>query len=57
MASDPMVPSASWPSIDKDRSQDPVYVSSVVEIEDSQRRLSSPVERLSSGKRKVYANF
>jgi len=57
MASDPMVPSASWPSIDEDRSQDPMYLPSVVEVADSQRRLSSPVERLSSGERKLYANF
>jgi len=57
MASDPMVPSASWPSIDQDRSQDPMYVPSVVEVEDSQRRLPSPVERLSSGERKLYSNF
>jgi len=57
MASDPMVPSASWPSIDEDRTQDPMYVPSVVEVDDSQRRLPSPVERLSSGERKVYSNF
>jgi len=57
MASDPMVPSASWPSIDEDRSQDPMYVPSVVEVDDSQRRLPSPVERLSSGERKLYNNF
>jgi len=57
MASDPMVPSASWPSIDEDRSQDPLYVPSVVEVDDSQRRLPSPVERLSSGERKLYSNF
>ena len=57
MASDPMVPSASWPSIDEDRSQDPLYVPSVVEVDDSQRRVPSPVERLSSGERKLYANF
>jgi len=57
MASDPMVPSASWPSIDEDRSQDPLYVPSVVEIDDSQWRLPSPVERLSSGERKLYSNF
>jgi len=57
MASDPMVPSASWPSIDEDRSQDPMYVPSVVEVDDSQRRLPSPVERHSSGERKLYANF
>jgi len=57
MASDPMVPSGSWPSIDEDRSQDPMYVPSVVEVEDSQRRLPSPVERLSSGERKLYNNF
>jgi len=57
MASDPMVPSASWPSIDEDRSQDPMYVPSVVEVNDSQRRLPSPVERLSSGERKLYSNF
>jgi len=57
MASDPMVPSASWPSIDEDRSQDPMYVPSVVEVDDSQRRLPSPVERLSSGELKLYANF
>jgi len=57
MASDPMVPSASWPSIDEDRSQDPLYVPSVVEVGDSQRRLPSPVERLSSGERKLYNNF
>ena len=57
MASDPMVPSASWPSIDEDRSQDPLYVPSVVEGDDSQRRLPSPVERLSSGERKLYSNF
>jgi len=44
MASDPLVPSASWPSIDEDRSQDPMYVPSVVEVADSQRRLLSPVE-------------
>ena len=36
MVSDSIVPSASWPSIDEDRSQDPIYVPSVVEIEDSQ---------------------
>jgi len=57
MASDPMVPSASWPSIDEDWSHDPMYVPSVVEVDDSQRRLPSPVERLSSGKRKLYNNF
>ena len=57
MASDPMVPSASWPSIDEDRSQDPMYVPSVVEVDDSQRRLPSPVERLSSGEWKLYNNF
>jgi len=57
MASDPMVPCASWPSIDEDRSQDPLYVPSVVEVDDSQRRLPSPVERLSSGERKLYSNF
>jgi len=57
MASDPMVPSASWPSIDEDRSQHPMYVPSVVEVDDSQRRLPSPVEGLSSGERKLYANF
>jgi len=57
MASDPMVPSASWPSIDEDRSQDPLYVPSVVEVDDSQRRLPSPIERLSSGERKLYSNF
>ena len=57
MASDPMVPSASWPSIDEDRSQDPLYVPSVVEVDDSQRRLPSPVERLSSCEPKLYANF
>jgi len=57
MASDPMVPSASWPSIDEDRSQDPMYVPSVVEVDDSQRCLPSPVERLSSGERKLYSNF
>jgi len=57
MASDPMVPSASWPSIDEDRTQDPMYVPSVVEVDDSQRRLPSPVERLSSGERKLYSNF
>jgi len=57
MTSDPMVPSASWPSIDEDRSQDPLYVPSVVEVDDSQRRLPSPFERLSSGERKLYANF
>jgi len=57
MASDPMVPSASWPSIDEDRSQDPLYIPSVVEVDDSQRRLPSPVERLSSGERKLYNNF
>jgi len=57
MASDPMVPSASWLSIDEDRSQDPLYVPSVVEVDDSQRRLPSPVERLSSGERKLYTNF
>ena len=57
MASDPMVPSASWPSIDEDRSQDPMYVPSVVEVNDSQRRLPSPVERLASGERKLYSNF
>jgi len=57
IASDPMVPSASWPSIDEDRSQDPLYVPSVVEVDDSQRRLPSPVERLSSGERKLYSHF
>jgi len=57
MASDPMVPSASWPSIDENSSQDPLYVPSVVEVDDSQRRLPSPVERLSSGERKLYSNF
>jgi len=57
MASDPIVPSASWPSIDEDRSQDPMYVPSVVEVADSQRRLPSPVERLSSGERKLYNNL
>ena len=57
MASDPMVPSAFWPSIDEDRSQDPMYVPSVVEVDDSQRRLPSPVERLSPGERKLYSNF
>ena len=57
MASDPMVPSASWLSIDEDRSQDPLYVPSVVEVDDSQRRLPSPVERLSSGEQKLYSNF
>jgi len=57
MASDPMVPSASWPFIDEARSQDPMYVPSVVEVDDSQRRLPSPVERLSSGERKLYSNF
>jgi len=57
MASDPMVPSASWPSIDGDRSQDPMYVPSVVEVDDSQWRLPSPVERLSSSEQKVYAGF
>ena len=35
MASDAMVPSASWPSIDEDRSQDPLYVPSVIEVDDS----------------------
>jgi len=29
----------------------------VVEVDDSQRRLPSPVERLSSGERKLYSNF
>ena len=57
MASDPMVPSASWPSIDEDRSQDPLYVPSVVEVGDSQRSLPSPIGRLSSGERKLYDNF
>jgi len=57
MASDPMLPSASWPSIDEARSQDPMYVPSVVEVDDSQRCLPSPVERLSSGERELYANF
>ena len=57
MASDPMVPSASWASIDEDRTQDPMYVPSVVEVDDSQRRLPSPVERHSSGERKLYSNF
>jgi len=57
MASDPMVPLASWLSIDEDRSQDPLYVPSVVEVDDSQRCLPSPVERLSSGEGKLYANF
>ena len=57
MASDLIVPSASWPSIDEDRSQDPVYVHSVVEVDDSQRRLPSPVEQLSSSERKLYSNF
>jgi len=44
MASDPMVPSASWLFIDEDRSQDPLYISSAVEIDDSQRCLPSRVE-------------
>jgi len=57
MASDPMVPSTSWPSIDEARSQNPMYVPSVVEVDDSQRRLPSPIERLSSGERKLYDNF
>ena len=57
MASDPMVPSASWPSIDEARSQDPMYVPSVIEVDDSQRRLPSPIERLSFGERKLYNNF
>jgi len=57
MASDPMALSASWPSIDEARSQDPMYVPSVVEVDDSQWRLPSPVERLSSGERKLYSNF
>jgi len=57
MASDLMVPSASWPSIDEDRSQDPMYVPSVVKVDDGQRRLPSPAERLSSGERKQYSNF
>jgi len=57
MASDRMVPSAFWPSIDEDRSQDPLYVPSVIEVDDSQRRLPSPVERLSSCEPKLYANF
>ena len=57
MASDPMVPSASWPSIDEDRSQDPMYVPSVVEVDDSQRRLPSPIGLLSSGERRLYDNF
>jgi len=57
MASDPMVPSASWPSIDEARSQASMYVPSVVEVDDSQRRLPSPVERLSLGERKLYSNF
>jgi len=34
-----------------------MYVPSVVEVDDSQRRLPSPVERLSSGERKLYSNF
>jgi len=57
MVSDPMVPSASWLSFDEDRSQDPMYVPAVVEVDDSQRCLPSPVERLSSGERKLYRNF
>jgi len=57
MASDPMVPSASWPSIEEDRSQEPLYVPSVIEVDDSQRRLPCPVERLSSCEPKLYANF
>jgi len=57
MASDPMVPSASGASIDEHRSQHPMYVPSVVEVDDSQRRLPSPVERLSSGERMLYNNF
>ena len=57
MASDPRVPSASWPSIDEACSQDPMYVPSVVEVDDSQRHLPSPVERVSSGERKMYSNF
>ena len=56
IVSDPMVPPASWLSIDKDRSQDPLYVPSVVEVDDSQRHLPSPVERLSSSERKLYSN-
>ena len=57
MVSDPMVLSASWLSIDEARSQVPMYVPSVVEVDDSQRHLPSPVERLSSAERKLYANF
>jgi len=57
MASDPRVPSASWLSIDSDRSQDPLYVPSVVEVDDSERCLPCPVERLSSGERKLYSQF
>jgi len=34
-----------------------MYVPSVVEVDDSQRCLPSPVERLSSGERKLYPNF
>jgi len=56
-ASDRMVPCASWLSIDEARSQDPIYVPSVLEVDDSQRRLPSTVGRLSSGERKRYANF
>jgi len=57
MASDPMVPSPSWPSIDEARPQDPMYVPLVIEVDDSQRRLPSPVERLSSSEWKLYSNF
>ena len=57
IASGPMVPSASWPFIDEDRSDDTLYIPSVIEVDDSQRRLPSPVERLSSCEPKLYANF
>jgi len=57
MASDPMTPSASWPSIDEDRSQDPLYIPCVIEIDDSQRCLPSPFEPLFSGERELYRGF
>jgi len=34
-----------------------MYVPSVVEVDDSQRRLPSPVEQLSSGERRLYRHF
>ena len=60
MASDPMVPSASWPTIEEARSQysqEPPEIPSVVVVDDSQPSLPSPVERLSSNERMMYRNF